>query len=175
VRGLAASADVPALSAEEAIEEWDIAGHSSNRFDFDAAVMASGSFGRLGLVVRNVTEPGFDTGDNAELRLERQVRAGGSLLLLQNWVFAADVDLTSQRSPLGDVRELSLGTEAQFTRRFAARTGVRLNTTGDHGRTPAASFGASYAVLSSFQVDAQATVGSETALKGWGLAGRLVF
>jgi hypothetical protein len=176
IRGLAGSAEVPALGAEDALDDWDVAGQSSNRIDLDVGLMVTGSAGRLGLVVRNVAEPAFETGnDGPDLRLDRQVRAGGSVLLLQNWKLAADVDFTRSRTVFGDVRELALGTEGQVTRRVAARAGVRLNTAGDQGRTPALSVGGSFAALGSVLLDAQITTGSDRVFRGWGIAGRLVF
>lgn len=175
VRGLAGTADVPAASAKEALDNWDVAGRSSSKFDIDVGVMATGSAGRIGLVVRNATEPAFETGGGAELRLERQVRAGGSILLLQDWKLAADVDLTRTPSALGERRELAFGTEGQVSRRLTARAGVRLNTVGDRGRTPGLSVGGSFAARGSLLVDAQVTTGGDDVFRGWGLAGRMVF
>lgn len=175
VRGMAGSTDVPAASAEEALEDWDVMGRTSSRFDLDVGLMFTGSAGRAGVVVRNATEPAFETGSGRELLLERQVRAGGSVLLLQNWRLAADIDLTRQRGALEDVREFAIGTESQVTRRLAARAGVRLNTVGDRGRTPAVSVGASYAVLGSVLLDAQVTAGSDEAFRGWGIGARMLF
>jgi hypothetical protein len=175
VRALAGIADVPAADAEDALTEWDVAGQSSSKIDLDIGVMASGAAGRLGLVVRNVTEPRFKTGNGTDLRLERQIRAGGSLLLLQSWKLAADLDLTRTQATFGDRREFSIGTEGQVTRRVGARAGVRLNTAGDHGRAPALSVGGTFALLGSLLLDAQVTSGSDKAFRGWGIAGRMAF
>jgi hypothetical protein len=175
VRGAAGSADVPAGSAEEALDNWDVVGEGSNTFDFDAGLMASGTLGRVGLLVRNITEPSFTTGRGEDLRLERQVRAGASVVLLPDWILAADVDFLRQRAAFGDLRELAIGTESRVTRRLAARAGLRLNTAGERGRTPAYSVGGSFAVLGSLLVDAQVTAGSDEAFRGWGVAGRVVF
>jgi hypothetical protein len=176
IRGLAGSAEVPALGAEDALEEWDVAGQSSNRIDLDIGLMATGSAGRVGLVVRNVSEPTFETGTGGpDLELERQIRAGGSVLLLPTWKLAADIDLTRSRTVFGPVREVALGTEGQVTRRLTARAGLRLNTVGDRGRTPAVSIGGSFAALGSLLVDAHITTGSDYVFRGWGIAGRMVF
>lgn len=175
VRGLAGSGEVPAGSVDAALDDWDVVGQSGSRVDLDLGVAATGSFGRLGLVVRNLTEPGFDTGGGRELVLDRQVRAGASVLLLQHWTLAADVDFLRHRSALGDVRELAVGSEGQVTRRFTARGGVKINTAGDAGRTPSLSVGASFAVLGSVLVDAQATGGGDEAFRGWGVAARVLF
>jgi hypothetical protein len=175
VRALAGVADVPADDAEDAVENWDVAGQKSNHFDVDVGVMWTSSVGRLGLLIRNVTEPSFETGNGTELALDRQFRVGGSVLLLPNWKLAADADLTPTRATFGDLREFAIGTEGQVARRVTARAGMRLNTTGDLGRTPSYSVGGSFALLGSLQLDAQVTSGSDKAFSSWGLAGRMVF
>jgi hypothetical protein len=175
VRGLAGSAEVAAASPRRALDDWDVAGRGSTRPDLDVGIMAAGAVGRLGLTVRNVTEPAFETGMGRDLRLERQVRAGASILLLQNWTLASDVDLTRSAGPAGDVRELAVGTEGQVTRRLATRAGIRLNTAGDRGRSPSFSAGGSYAVLGALMVDAQVTAGPDEAFRGWGVAARMGF
>lgn len=175
VRGVAASALAPAGSAEALLHGWDLIGRSTTKLDLDVGIMATGTVGSAGVAVRNVTEPAFETGGGTELQMDRQVRAGAAIWLLRTWRLAADADFTTARGPLGDVRQVAVGTESQLTRRIAARGGLRLNTAGDRGRTPAWSAGASYSVLGSFLVDAQGTFGSDDTLRGWGLAGRLVF
>jgi hypothetical protein len=175
IRGIAAAAVVPGNDRERLLDDVDLIGHGSNKVDLDIGVMAVASFGRAGLTVRNVTEPSFDTGAGDELPLQRQARAGGSLLLLPNWKLAGDVDLLQTDGPFGDLREISLGSEGQVTRRLTARGGVRFNTAGDIGGAPAVSVGGSYAVMGSVQIDGQYTGGSDKALRGWGIAGRVVF
>jgi hypothetical protein len=175
IRGIAAAAVVPGNDRERLLDDVDLIGHGSNKVDFDIGVMAVASFGRAGLTVRNVTEPSFDTGSGDELPLQRQARAGGSLLLLPNWKVAADVDLLQTDGPFGEFREVSLGSEGQVTRRLTGRAGVRFNTAGDIGGAPAVSVGGSYAVMGSVQIDGQYTGGSDKALRGWGIAGRVVF
>ncbi len=162
-------------AAAGALDGWDVMGQSHSRFDVDLGIMASGSAGRLGIVARNLTEPGFETGRGRELTLERQIRAGGSVYLLPNWILAADVDLLRHRAASGEVREVALGTETQVLRRLAARAGVRINTAGDRGRTPAVAVGASFAVLGGLLLDGQVTAGSDEAFSGWGVGGRVVF
>ena len=175
VRGTAASAVVPGNDREELLDNIDLFGHSSSRVDLDIGVMAVASFGRVGLTVRNLTAPTFDTGRGEELQLERQARAGGSVLLLPEWKLAGDIDLTTNRGTFGEVRELAFGTEGQLTRQLTARAGVRFNTIGDRGRSPAVSAGISYAVFGAMLVDGQITAGSDNAFRGWGLAGRFIF
>jgi hypothetical protein len=175
IRGIAAAANVPGNDRERLLDDVDLIGHGSNTVDLDIGVMAVASFGRAGLTIRNVTEPSFETGGGEELSLQRQARAGGSILLLPDWKLAGDVDLLETDGPFGELRELSLGTEAQVTRRLTARAGTRFNTAGDLGAAPALSVGGSFAVMGSVQIDGQYTGGSDKALRGWGIAGRVVF
>ena len=174
VRGVAAVAVVPGTDREDLLDHVDLIGHDSNRGDVDIGVMATASFGSAGLTVRNVSAPTFDTATGQELRLERQVRGGGSVLLLPKWKLAADVDLMETDGPFGDLREIAVGTESPVTRRLTARAGVRLNAAGDDA-APAYSVGASFAVAGAVQIDGQYTGGSDRAFRGWGIAGRLVF
>lgn len=174
VRGVATLGDA-AGNPEDLIDDRDIPGVSSNQFDVDVGIMATGSLVRAGLTLRNLTEPSFETSRDEELQLDRQARAGVALLLTPRWTAAVDFDLTRNRGPFGDVRTLALGTEARLTLRATARAGVQLNTAGDRGRTPLASVGASFAAFSSLLVDAHFSTGSDEAFRGWGVAGRVVF
>jgi hypothetical protein len=162
-------------TAEDLLDDWDLLGAASNRFDVDLGVMATTTLVRAGLTVRNVLEPEFDAAEGQALRLDRQARAGVALLLTERWTAAADVDLTRNRGPYGDVRTLALGAEGRLSMRAIARAGVRLNTAGDAGRTPVATFGGSYAAFGSLLVDAHFSAGSDHGFGGWGVAGRVVF
>ena len=175
VRGLAGSADVTAGDPREILDHFEIPGLTGSRFDLDVGVMAAGTLGRVGVTVRNVTEPSFRAAPDGELRLAREVRAGASLHLLPGWKLASDVDLTRNPGVFGAVREFAVGTEAQVTRRLATRAGMRLNTAGDAGRTPAVSVGGTYGILGSVLVDVQVTAGPDRTFRGWGVAGRMVF
>lgn len=175
IRGVAASGLSPIDDPAELLDGWDLIGRTSTRGDLDVGIMATGALGSVGLTVRNLTEPSFRTGEAAELRLDRQIRAGASIVLLPTWKLATDLDLTKSASPSGDVRELAVGTEGSVTHRITARGGFRFNTTGDAGRAPSVSVGGSFAVMGSFLVDAQVTGGSDQAFRGWAVAGRMVF
>ena len=174
VRGVATLGDAPG-DPEDLIDEGDLPGVSSNKFDMDVGVMATTTLLRAGVTFRNLTEPSFETGTDRELRLDRQARAGVALLVTPRWTAAVDFDLTRNRGPFGDVRALAFGTEGRLTARASARAGIQINTTGDRGRTPVASVGASYAAFSSLLVDAHFSTGSDDAFRGWGVAGRVVF
>lgn len=151
---------------------------SSNKFDADLGVLASGSLGRVGLSVHNLTEPSFAAPD-ATLRLERQVRAGISLNAGTITTVAADFDLTttdlaSLREGAGTRREAAIGAETHPATKAWLRGGIRWNTAGD-GPSPAGTVGGSYAVYGSAVADAQVTFGSDKARRGWGVGLRFVF
>ena len=174
VRGVAGTGLIEG-ERDEILDHADVPGRSTGKFDLDAGVLLSGPVGRIGLVVRNISEPGFEVERGGrELVLDRQIRGGASVLLLESWKLAADFDFTKQAGPFGEVREIAIGSEGQVTRRLAARAGIRFNTAGDD-HAPGLSVGGSFAALGSLLVDAQITGGSDKAFTGWGIAGRVVF
>jgi hypothetical protein len=175
VRGVAAIEGFPGAEASDLLDERDLIGEAGNHFDLDVGILATGGILRAGLTVRNVLEPAFEAPGGGELRLERQARAGVSVLLTDSWRAAADFDLTRSPGAFGDVRNIALGAEGRVARRAFARAGVRYNTAGDNGGEPSVSVGGSYAALGSLLIDAQVTTGSDEALRGWGVAGRVVF
>lgn len=174
VRGVADAFDAVG-TPERLLDDPLPMGLASNRFDLDAGIMVTGDLLKAGLTVRNLTEPEFATGSDGELQLERQARAGVAVPLTRRWTAALDFDLTRNRGPFGDIRTLAIGAEGRLTARALARGGLQFNTTGEHGRTPVATVGASYAALGSLLVDAHFSTGSERGFSGWGLAGRVVF
>jgi hypothetical protein len=182
IRGIAGAAVLPTLDRRHVLREMSLIGQSSTRVDVDAGIMATGFAGSLGLVARNLVQPFFPAGAapagaaaTESLRLDRQVRVGGSVTLLPDWRLASDLDLTRQQGPFGDVREWAVGTEARLARRVTGRGGVRINTVGAAERSPALSVGASYAVFGAVLLDGQVTLGSDPGATGWGLAARMVF
>ena len=175
VRGTAGRADMPRQDASDLLRDASLNGADSTKFDLDVGIIAVGSLARLGLTVRNLLEPAFDTPDAGELHLHRQVRAGVAVSLAEGWLLAADLDFTRTPGAFGDVRNFALGTEARVLPRAFARGGIRLNTAGDAGHQPAVCVGGSFAVFGSLLVDAQVTTGSDRALRGWGLSGRVTF
>ena len=97
VRGTAAAADVLGNDREELLDHADLIGHATNRGDLDIGVMATGTYFKTGLTIRNVTAPNFGTGSGQELELQRQVRAGTSILLLPKWTLAGGCGLPQDR------------------------------------------------------------------------------
>jgi hypothetical protein len=177
VRGIATAGSTPAANVDDLLDAADdLGGRSTNRADVDAGILATSSLFRVGFVVRNIAQPGFDTSAGGELKLKRQARAGVSMVLTNAWLLAADVDLTRNTGPLGDDRAFALGAEGRVLKRAFARAGVRLNTAGGElGTQPAVTFGGTFAATGSVLIDAQVTTGSDDAARGWGVAGRIVF
>lgn len=147
---------------------------SSTKFDADLAVMATGTLGRIGLVVHNVAEPEFKAPGGGVETLERQVRAGLSVHTTDRTVAAADFDLTTTTTARGDWRELALGFEAHAAKKAWLRGGFHWNTAGDTA-APVGTLGGSFAVYGSTVADAQVSFGSADGDRGWGVGLRFVF
>lgn len=148
---------------------------SANKFDADVGLMATGSLGRLGLTVHNLTQPSFPA-PGGPLRLERRVRAGIALHTGRMTTVAADFDLTTTDAeaagPVKESRDAAVGIEAHAAPKAWVRGGIHWSTAGD--AVPVGSIGASYAVYGSVMADAQASFGSERG-RGWGVGLRMVF
>lgn len=181
VRGIATSQRVPASSAEAALDgpASEVLGRASNQFDLDVGIMAAGGPLKVGLALRNLTEPAFATPEEGELVLERQARAGVSYAVTPDWLAAADFDLTRSEDAFGERRDIALGVEGRLTRSAVVRSGVRFNTLDDPGlddaRGTSVSVGGSYAVRGSLFIDGQLTAGGDRGGRGWGIAARFVY
>ena len=181
VRGIASS-QLLGGSAEAALESPDseVLGRATNRFDTDFGVVAFGGPLRIGLTIRNLLEPSFETaGLEGELTLDRQARLGGSYAVTADWRAAADFDLTRSSDVFGERRDIALGVEGRLARRAFVRSGFRLNTLedagGDDSRRTAYSVGGSYAVKGAIYVDGHYTTGGDTTGREWGIAARFVY
>jgi hypothetical protein len=152
---------------------------SSNKFAVDLGVMAKGSLGRIGVSAQNLTEPSFE-GRGEAVTLERRVRAGIALNVLELTMISADFDLTTAHAGSagatvpGDFREVALGAETHPMPKLWLRGGTHWNAAGDTA-APMGSLGASYAVYGSTLADAQVTFGSNDGNRGWGVGLRFVF
>ena len=176
VRGVAASTvardgDRDALLGDAS----ELSGKGTSKVDADIGVMASRGRLKVGMTVRNLTEPEFRTGGETEaLALQRQTRAGIAVTIREGWAVAADLDLNRTSAVLlGDVRSFAAGSEGRLGRKAFIRGGLRLNTAGP--RRPLIAAGGSYAVMGSLLVDAQVTGGSDRAQRGWGISARFVY
>lgn len=147
---------------------------TSNKFDADVGVMATGSLAQLGLSIRNLLQPEFKKPAGGVIRLDRRVRAGVSVHVRQDTTVAADLDLTAATTPRGDWREAALGVETHPGRNAWVRGGVHWNAAGAPG-APIGTLGASYAVYGGVTADAQISVGSSAGDRGWGIGLRFVF
>jgi hypothetical protein len=150
---------------------------SSNKFDADLGLMATGSLVKVGLSVRNLLEPEFKA-EGGAIRLDRRVRAGVSVHVWRDTSMAADVDLTKSTTFSGEWRDVALGVESHPLSKGWVRGGVHWNAAGGSsgpGAAPVASVGASYAIYGSLMADGQVSFGSSSGDRGWGLGLRFVF
>ena len=147
---------------------------STNRFDTDLGFVAKGSLARVGVSVRNLTAPEFDTPGGGTAKLDRRVRAGVALNATRRTLVAADFDLTTAETPRGDWREAAVGAEANPLKLVWVRGGVRWNT-ADGPSAPIGTVGASVAVYGSTLADVQVSFGSDDGNRGWGAGLRFVF
>jgi len=150
--------------------------------DLDAGAMARFGIARLGVVVKNIRKPSFDTEDGV-LELKRQARVGAALLarspgLINEMTLAFDGDITTVETKAGDVRHVAGGLDVlMFGKKLGLRVGASANTIGE--RRPALSGGASVMVAAGAAVgsylDAQYTGGSDESKRGWGVGLRVTF
>jgi hypothetical protein len=144
----------------------------------DAGAMASFGPVRIGLMVRNVTEPEFGTGLGA-FTLSRTARLGGAFTTGKRGVVglatvAVDADLTRTSTVFGDERRLAAGGEVWTTSRtFGVRGGVGINTIGE--RRTSLSGGASVALKKGFYADGELTGGTDQGRDGWSAGLRVTF
>jgi len=156
----------------------DVGGSGQTRGDLDIGAMATFSALRLGVAVKHVTEPSFESGvDRVDLR--RQARAGVSVHVpgsaaVGPIIVAADADLTKTATATGDVRHVAGGAEAWLFRRHAIiRGGVAANTVGT--ARPTGSIGLSLPLRSGLSADGELTRGADQSLGSWGVALRVTF
>ncbi len=141
------------------------------RADADVGVMANVGHVRLGLTVKNVFEPSFGDEGADPLTLGRQARVGLAVLSVPNGslkgvTVAADADLTTTATAVGEVRHVATGVEAWLAKgRLGVRAGASVNTVG--ASRPAVSTGVSVALTPAFHVNASRTLGRDESVTGW--------
>jgi hypothetical protein len=142
--------------------------------DVGAMVMLSPQI-RVGVSVKHLREPEFGEGETA-IKLERQARVGVAVMgggKSASLTTAADFDITTLDTVLGDVRHIGAGAEAWLLNRLVGvRGGFSANTAGEGGT--AWSVGAS-AGLRGFFFDGFMTLGSDASREGWGISARVSF
>ena len=153
-------------------------GASESQFDVDASVMLQANRFRLGVVGHNLATPSFAVNETgAHVDMDRRVRIGAAWgsgwTGISRVIVAVDSDVTTQRSPNGDRRDLALGVETWWKQqRFGVRGGVTRSTVGD--ARAAVSSGVSAAMTTGMYVDAHATIG-EGGQRGWGVGVRVLY
>jgi hypothetical protein len=151
---------------------------SNTRADLDIGAMASLGVVRLGIVMRDVSEPTFGSGSDT-LALPRRTRAGAAVLApsqgrLQLLTLAVDADLTTATVEGRDERDVSAGAEAWARGgRIGVRGGVGKNTVGAGGSFGA--FGLSVAPYSGVFVEGSISRGESGRRDRWGIDLRLAF
>lgn len=145
-------------------------GEGDGEFDLDLGLMVGVPSFRVGVVGHNLRTPTFRS-SGQPVELSRHARAGLAVKPLDRLTLAADVDLTTLRTPIGDRRMVALGAEYGVGR-LGLRGGGRFNMEDDLEAT--GTLGLSLAIQSTFWVDVQFTRGgSGGGDRGWGLAGRI--
>jgi hypothetical protein len=158
----------------DASERLDTRG--SSRFDMDAGVMVDLRTVALGLTVRNLFEPEFDTAVAGEhLELPRQVRAGVAFRPSHGLTLSLDADLTRSPDLGGDRRSLAGGAEQRvWNDRAAVRGGFRVSTAGD--ARPILTTGASIGLRTGMFAEGYVAIGlAQAAADGFGVGLRVAF
>jgi hypothetical protein len=150
-----------------------LSGGGETHAGLDMGAMAVWGAMRLGLMVRNVTEPTFGTGSDS-MTLKREVRAGVAAMPARNMTLTFDADLTTNATAAGDERQAAAGVEVWSPhRRFGVRGGLSANTVGSARRSESA--GVSLALRQGTYLDAAATVGADSSRHGWGIDLRVTY
>jgi hypothetical protein len=154
--------------------DLDVPLQTQAALDVGAMMMLSRQV-RVGVSVKHLREPEFGEGET-KVVLERQARAGVAVTgggPYATLTTAADFDLTTLETVLGDVRHIGAGAETWlFGRLIGLRGGFSTNTAGEGGH--AWSVGASGGAAGFF-FDAFMTLGSDATRDGWGISARLGF
>jgi hypothetical protein len=143
----------------------------------DIGAMAALGLVRLGVMVRNVREPTFGSGD-AAMTLGRQARAGVAVTSQGRSAVpatvTADADLLAVMTAAGDERRIGVGAEIWTPRRSVGlRGGLSASTIGERRSAP--TVGLSLALTHGVYADGQLTRGSDPLRRGWGAALRVTF
>jgi hypothetical protein len=149
--------------------------------DLDLGAMARLGVMRLGITVKNLRKPEFETA-TGPLALERQARAGFALVghstgWISDMALAVDADLVKATGVAGESRRVAGGVEAwMFKRLLGLRGGVSGNTIeGGSAVSAGASLEAVSGKYVKTYVDGQVTRGSEASRRGWSVGLRATF
>ena len=156
---------------------FDVSGQT--RASVDLGAMADMGQMRLGLTVRNVTEPSFGKEGVDRLTLKRQARVGFAVLTVpqggqRGLTVAADADITTTDTAVGEVRHVASGVEGWLAKgRLGLRAGASANTVGE--RRPSVSGGVSVRLTPAFRWNASATTGRDESVTGWSMSASVAF
>jgi hypothetical protein len=150
---------------------------SDTDLDVDVGVMASFGRGRIGMTVKHLREPAF--GDkNTRVKLDREARTGVALTTgrvgpIDSITLAADADVTTQTTVMGEVRHAAGGAEAWlFGKRVGLRGGLTRNTVGD--KKTDRSLGLTVGTAGLY-LDGALTSSADASRDGWKLGLRVTF
>ena len=95
-------------------------------------VMAGGGRLKVGLTVRNLTEPSFAGDGHVRRACAFRDRRGPGLAVsvAEGWSVASDFDLTKNGPAEAPVRSFAAGTEGRLDPKIYVRSGFHLSTTG---------------------------------------------
>jgi hypothetical protein len=157
----------------------DLERRGSTKGDVDAGLMFAAGQLRAGLVVRNLTEPTFESGiaGSEDFGFARHARVG--VAWGERWpglprtIVAMDADLTRVPHPAGERRDIAVGAERWMRmEQWGVRAGLRASTVGE--TRPVVSGGVSYAVRSGTYVEAHIARGRADD-RAWGIAARFTY
>ncbi|MCU1384923.1 MAG: hypothetical protein JWL71_3620 [Acidobacteria bacterium] len=174
--GAASQVTAAATGSLDAAGSIDPSGETHVGLDIGA--MASLGPARVGVMVRNVKQPEFNSGGDT-FALTRTVRLGvavssGTRGVIGAATAAVDADLTTAATVFGDERRFATGGELWTSARtFGVRGGVSVNTIGS--RRTALSGGLSAAVKRGVYADGELTGGTDQGRKGWSVGLRVTF
>jgi len=181
VRGSVATVPASVTDPDAALDAvGDASGPESSHGDVDLGALLRLSRVRVGVAARNLAAPEYRAEDGLVWRVDRAVRVGVAVVGdadragRQVWTVACDADLTRERTPIGDRRELAVGVERWIhSRRVGLRGGLHVSTVDD--ARPAAAGGASVMLSGGLWVEGQAFGGADRASRGWGLSAHVMF
>ena len=147
-----------------------------NKFDVDLGLMVGTDIVRIGLVARNILQPILDAPDGSTLRLDRYVRVGLGVRLVDGLLVSTDLDLTHSTSDtiVGPKRNLAVGAEHWFVQWLGLRGGARVNLAADNLQVVGA-FGFSLPLMTGMYLDGQINHGRNSMENSWGVAARVGF
>lgn len=178
VRGTVSEAVGTGLSADALLDGTGTGvtetSHASTAFDYDVSAMADFEKVRVGLLWKNLRQPGFTNVAGIATHLKRAARAGVSVLPTSGLTLALDMDLDTVDLWDGPRQMLAVGGEQRLTTRLVVRAGARWNRAADE-RAPVYTAGASVKIKQSLWLDTHATYGDILRDRGFGAALRAGF